>query len=244
MYFKEPLIKTETENIFHLAPIPIYMKTFDDDSLQDESFDLGKNILSPKQKLMGQELPGVVDIDRLVEYKLNYDRRDFWVEPTEFYPIGSRYFTPPNDFLNRTEDCVKTIKKRCEDGFNELLNSLEFNHNNRPFIRQSWIQYYNPTSGRGHNHHNHCDWGSTGLEPYSFVGGYYLADGEPSIQHPYSGTLTFHIRGMSHFIRPKKGMLLIWPYDVVHTVNPFYGKSERCVINFNIQGVPKPTKML
>jgi len=28
---------------------------------------------------------------------------------------------------------------------------------------------------------------------------------------------------------------MIWPYDIVHSVKPFYGKTQRCVINFNIQ---------
>ena len=68
-----------------------------------------------------------------------------------------------------------------------------------------------------------------------FVGGYYLSDGEPIKDHPYSGVFAFHIRGMKYYIRPKKGMLMIWPYDIVHSVEPFYGKSYRSVINFNIQ---------
>ena len=38
-----------------------------------------------------------------------------------------------------------------------------------------------------------------------------------------------------HFIRPKKGMLLIWPHDIIHSVKPFYGRVPRAVINFNIQ---------
>ena len=50
---------------------------------------------------------------------------------------------------------------------------------------------------------------------------------------------------MSYFIRPKKGMLIIWPYDIVHSVKPFYGETHRCVINFNIQDGEKiPKKLL
>lgn len=244
MYFKKPLIETPNENIFHLAPIPIYMKVFDDDTLQDEAFHLGLDVLSDKQKLMGQELPDTFDESRQSTYKVNYDRQEQWVEPTEYNPIGSRFFTPPNNFLNRTEECVLKIKERCLNGLTQLLETLEFENNGKPLISESWLQYYEPTSGRGHNQHNHCDWGAIGAEPLSFVGGYYLSDGEPLSDHPYSGALCFHVRGMSHFIRPKKGMLLIWPYDIVHSVKPFYGKSERCVINFNIQGIPKPNKLL
>jgi hypothetical protein len=68
-----------------------------------------------------------------------------------------------------------------------------------------------------------------------FSGGYYLSDGKPIKDHPYSGVFAFHIRGMKYYIRPKKGMLIIWPYDIVHSVEPFYGEEHRCVINFNIQ---------
>lgn len=68
-----------------------------------------------------------------------------------------------------------------------------------------------------------------------FSGGYYLSDGDPIKDHPYSGVFSFHIRGMKYYIRPKKGMLIIWPYDIVHSVEPFYGKKHRAVINFNIQ---------
>jgi hypothetical protein len=30
-------------------------------------------------------------------------------------------------------------------------------------------------------------------------------------------------------------MLVMWPSDIVHSVKPFYGKTHRCVINFNIE---------
>jgi hypothetical protein len=159
-----------------------------------------------------------------------------WVEPTEHNPIGSRFWTPPNDFLNIDEECVKKIKKRVELGYMEMLDKLGFEHNRKPMITESWMQYYNPTEGRGHNAHNHCRWQPNEETTLNFSGGYYLSDGDPVDDHPYSGVFTFHVRGMSYFIRPKKGMLIIWPYDIVHSVKPFYGKTHRCVINFNIQG--------
>jgi hypothetical protein len=45
-----------------------------------------------------------------------------------------------------------------ESGYMELLDMLGFQHNRKPDITESWIQYYNPTEGRGHNAHNHCRW--------------------------------------------------------------------------------------
>jgi hypothetical protein len=235
MYFKEPLIPTDQGDIYHLAPIPVYMKMFNDHDLHDEVFNIGFNQLTPEQKLMGQELPEQYDQERQSNYNVNYIRNERWVEPTEFNPIGSRFAVPPNDFLNKKIDSVEIIKKRCEDGYRYLLDSLNHRHNNKPTITESWIQYYDPTSGRGHNQHNHCRWQPDEETNLSFVGGYYLSDGDPLQDHPYSGVFTFHVRGFSHFIRPKKGMLIIWPYDIVHSVKPFYGKTHRCVINFNIQ---------
>ena len=244
MYFKTPIISTNKENIFHLAPIPVFMKIFEDGELHNEVFELGLNVLSEKQKLMGQEKPDIIDEERERLFKNNLVRKEMWVEPNELTPIGSRYFTPPNNFLDRTEECVRVIRNRCVDGLNELMDGLNFEHNNKPLVTESWIQYYSPTDGRGHNQHNHCRWDINEPNIQSFVGGYYLSDGEPLLDHEYSGSLCFHIRGMSHFIRPKKGMLLIWPYDIIHSVKPFYGKSERCVINFNIQALPKPNKLV
>jgi hypothetical protein len=57
MYFKNPIINTHQENIFHLAPIPLYVKQFDDHDLHDEVYNIGFNELSEEQKRMGQELP-------------------------------------------------------------------------------------------------------------------------------------------------------------------------------------------
>jgi hypothetical protein len=244
MYFKDPLNPTDKDNLFYLAPIPIYMKIFEDDVLHQKVFDLGYEILSPTQKRTQQELPGTVDSEREDVYKLNYNRQEMWTEFTEHNPIGSRFYTPLNKFLDTPDESVKTIKERCVNGFNELMYGLGFEHSNKPLMTENWIQYYDPTAGRGHNQHNHCRWGENLSNIHSFVGAYYLSDGDPILDHQYSGALCFHIRGMSHFIRPKKGMLLVWPYDIVHSVKPFYGKNERCVINFNIQALPKPNKLL
>jgi len=243
MYFQDPLIPTHQENLFQLAPIPVYIKYFNDHDLHDEVYSLGLSELTEDQKRMGQELPEVYDSERQSEYSINYNRRDAWVEATEFNPIGSRFFVPPNDFLVRREESVGVIKDRIKEGYKDLLDKLYFKHNSNPQITESWMQYYDPSSGRGHNQHNHCRWNPGEETPMSFAGGYYLSDGDPIADHPYSGVFTFHIRGMSFFIRPKKGMLIIWPYDIVHSVKPFYGKSYRCVINFNIQDgpeIPKP----
>lgn len=234
MYFEKPLIPTGTDYIYQLAPIPVYQRVYDDE-ISNLVYKLGMESLSPQQKLMGQELPGVYDKERQESYQVNYDRSDAWVEPHEFPPIGSRFFTPPNNFLDFEDDNVAIIRRRILNGFAELLSATGNSKDGIAKITESWLQYYDPHSGRGHNAHNHCRWHHEEAGPLMFSGGYYLSDGDPVADHPYSGVFAFHIRGMKYYIRPKKGMLLIWPYDIVHSVEPFYGREHRAVINFNIQ---------
>tara|TARA_A200000159_G_scaffold85670_1_gene79210 strand:+ start:4683 stop:5420 length:738 start_codon:yes stop_codon:yes gene_type:complete len=234
MYFNKGYYSSDKENIFYLAPIPLYIKQYDDE-LSDTLFSLGKEVLSEGQQKMGQELPEKYDDERYNYYNINYDRKENWVESDSQMPIGSRFFTPPNDFLNRTEDCVLDVVDRIKVGFKELINSLDFDITvNESVITESWLQYYKPTSGLGHNQHNHSRWSKDEQTNLSFSGGYYLSDGEPLPDHPYSGVFAFHERDRQYMIRPKKGMLIIWPSDIVHSVKPFYGKSERAVINFNL----------
>lgn len=238
MNFKDPLIKSEKEDVYYLAPIPVYMKQFDDHEFHDRVYDLGFETLTPAQKLMGQELPGRYDEERQSTYEpwSFAENAERWVENTEYNPIGSRFSVPPNDFLKMDHPDVDVIRRRIFDGFSHLLNSIEVPHDiTQAKITESWMQYYDPYAGRGHQAHNHCRWHSSEEPQFGFSGGYYLSDGDPIKDHPYSGVFCFHIRGMSYFIRPKKGLLIIWPYDIVHSVKPFYGKTHRCLINFNIQ---------
>lgn len=236
MYTDIPLHKTGKEDFYFLAPVPVYMKVFDDHDLHDYVYDLGFKQLNDKQRQMGQELPEQYDTERQLGGGYMQDNRDMWVEYDEQIPIGSRFFTPPNDFLKTDDEKVKTIVNRIESGFTYLLDTLGKKYD-KTKITESWMQFYDPYSGRGHNQHNHCRWkrSEAGVNDQMFSGGYYLSDGDPIKDHPYSGVFAFHLRGQQHMIRPKKGMLVIWPYDIVHSVKPFYGKTHRCVINFNIQ---------
>lgn len=234
MNFKEPLIAA-SENMFYLAPIPVFKKQYDDHDLHQRVYDYGFENLTPFQKLMGQELPQQYDTERQKTYVPWQHNEDQWVENTEHNPIGSRFSVPPNNFLDIDTEDIKTIRNRIVESFFKTLNELEIKHNNEAIITESWIQYYDPYSGRGHNQHNHCRWQASEEPEVGFSGGYYLSDGDPLKDHPYSGVFCFHLRGATHFIRPHRGMLMLWPNDIVHSVKPFYGKTHRCVINFNIQ---------
>jgi hypothetical protein len=235
MNFKQPLIPSDKPDIFYLSPIPVLQKKYDDEEFHQKVYDLGFAELTAPQKLMGQELPGRYDKDRQKDYQPWCHTDDAWTEHTEFNPIGSRFSVPPNDVLDSPHEYFQEIRKRVEDSFFQMLDELEIPHENKCEITESWMQYYDPYEGRGHNKHNHCRWSPLEEPVVGFSGGYYLSDGEPIKDHPYSGAFCFHLRGMTHFVRPKRGMLMMWPYDIVHSVKPFYGKSHRCVINFNIQ---------
>ncbi len=219
---------TNKENIFNLAPIPVYKRIYEDDIVTNKAYDFGLRILDAEQRRMGQELVDRWDSERYSTYEVNYDRREEWIESHELQPIGSRFYVKPNDFLDVENSDVDVIKRRILAGFKELVGE-------EGTVTESWLQYYEPTEGREHNAHNHNRWQYEEEKPKMYSGGYYLSDGEPHPDHPYSGVFAFHIRGEKHFVRPKAGMLLIWPHDIVHSVEPFYGKKQRAVINFNIQ---------
>lgn len=228
---------TNKENIFHLSPIPVYKRRFINCPITKKIDNLGFRILSKEQKLMGQELPNQYDNKRQDNYKINYDYQEEWIENHNLQPIGSRFFVKPNNFLSewsyqpekgKGSKDVDIIIRRIKAGFKELTGK-------DGEITESWAQYYEPNAGRGHNAHNHNRWQHEEEKPLMYSGGYYLDDGDPLKDHPYSGAFSFHIGGKKHYIRPREGMLLIWPHDIIHSVEPFYGKRHRAVINFNIQ---------
>ena len=227
----KPFYPTDREDVYFLAPIPVFKKEYGNDIITQRVFDLGNRLLDPEGKLQGQELPFQYDKVRQDHYYLNYDYQEEWTESHELPPLGSRYYAKPNDFLSTENEDVEVIKRRIINGFKSLVGDKDC----KPVITENWMQYYHPADGRGHNAHNHNRWQHSEEKPKMYSGGYYLNDGKPHPDHPYSGAFSFHVRGAKYFIRPKAGMLLIWPHDIIHSVEPFYGKKHRAVINFNIE---------
>jgi hypothetical protein len=230
MHFEQVTYPTGTSNVNFLAPIPLFLKNYEDAEFHREIYEWGKRNLTEIEKRMGQELPGQIDESRKKLFPMHL-KPESWIE-TEDVPIGSRFSVNPNNFLELEKWQIQELKKRILCDATEFMLSLGIEPR-AIHITESWIQYYDPHAGRGHNQHNHTRWKDSEKQKYSFSGGYYLSDGDPSLDHPYSGAFCFHIRGMSHFMRPKPGMLMMWPSDIVHSVKPFYGKEHRCVINFN-----------
>ncbi len=69
---------------------------------------------------------------------------------------------------------------------------------------------------------------------HRWAGAYYVDDGAPDPSMPYSGVLSFRVRDQNYLFRPKPGLLLLWPSEILHEVHPFYGTRDRVAINFNI----------
>ena len=69
--YNNPFHKTDKENIFHLAPIPVYKRVFENCPVTENLYFLGKKILTSTEKQMGQELPDVYDKERQDGYEVN-----------------------------------------------------------------------------------------------------------------------------------------------------------------------------
>ena len=67
---------TNKENIFHLAPIPVYKRRYVDCPVTKKINKLGFKILTQEQKRMGQELPDKYDKHRQDNYEINYDYQE------------------------------------------------------------------------------------------------------------------------------------------------------------------------
>ena len=65
---------TNSSNIFHLAPIPVYKKVYKKDIITNRVYDFGLRVLSKEQKRMGQELIDRYDEERYSTYEVNYNK--------------------------------------------------------------------------------------------------------------------------------------------------------------------------
>ena len=122
---------------------------------------------------------------------------------------------------------VKDTAKDLTAEMEPLKSSDEVNIN--PF-GSAWV---NLLRNSGYNKvHNHpgC----------MFSAVYYVSEGNPDSNIPDNGTLEFmdprpgNIHGGKWVVKPKKGILVMFPSWLYHYVNPFYGESDRISIAFNM----------
>mgnify|MGYP005685766071 CR=1 FL=1 len=158
---------------------------------------------------------------------------DAWCED-QIPPVGVWHRVPTNGFLGLDTPAVSRLRALIESHYQHALEHLGCIEPGA-HISESWIQFYSDTDHKVL--HNHERYGPP-HPPDRWAGAYYIDDGAPDPHMPYAGVLCFRVRGRRHFFRPRPGLLLIWPADVLHEVHPFYGQRERVVVNFNINTAP------
>jgi len=212
-------------NIYHLAPVPIVYKIF------EENKELNKEIIASAKKNFQEKILEVPDERHVDELGT---KRDFtaptWKE-TQIPAVGIWHSVATNNILNIQEDPIIQLTDIIKHEFATVIKKTTDLTSVNSYISESWIQFYK--NGDKKVLHNHERYGP----PYPenrWAGAYYLDDGEPDENMPYSGVFSFRIRQSNHYFKPVQGMLLMFPADILHEVHPFYGQRERIVINFNI----------
>lgn len=220
-----------TEDLHHLAPVPVIYHQHsipDLDAFHLELMALARATLTEPEV----EVPDVrhkEDMGKVFEFT-----ETAWSE-TQIPAIGVWHGVPTNGFLGNPAEPVRRLRRLIEDRYRFALKQTTDIDAKEPWISESWIQFYK--DGDYKVLHNHERYGP----PYPeqrWSGAYYLQDGQPDPSMPYAGMFSFRVRQANYYIRPKAGLLLLWPADILHEVAPFYGKDERVVINFNINERP------
>jgi hypothetical protein len=219
------------DDLFHLAPVPVIYKQLDFADLDAFNADLMRvareSLTEPEI-----EVPDVRHIDEKgIQVKFDDDA---WSE-TQIPAIGVWHGVPTNSFLDIKTESVARLRGIIEERYQYALRATEEVDSSEPWISESWIQFYK--DGDYKVLHNHERYGPP-YPAHRWSGAYYLQDGEPDDSMPYAGMFSFRVRQTNYYIRPKAGLLLLWPADILHEVAPFYGKQERVVVNFNINAWP------
>ena len=128
-------------------------------------------------------------------------------------------------------DYSKVLKQFSELEYDTEYNTDELNKSEFK-LDESWMQFYK--NGDYKVLHNHLRYEKDDNFKHIWAGGYYINDGNPDKWQPYSGRFEFNIRNNRYFVKPESGMIMLWPGDILHAVNPFYGSEDRICINFNL----------
>ncbi|MEC7518675.1 MAG: putative 2OG-Fe(II) oxygenase [Myxococcota bacterium] len=216
-------------DVYHLAPIPIFYRVLDRPDLGEfHAALMTAATAAMEQRLL--EVPDEKHAEDLGHAPPDWHPHSF----TEAHPpaVGIWHCVPTNQFLDLEADAVRQLRRSIEDAFVETVRVTSGSRVSAT-LTESWIQLYR--NGDRKVLHNHERYDPPPFE-HMWAGAYYVDDGAPVENMKYSGLFSFRIRGENHFIRPKPGLLMMWPADLLHEVHPFYGERERVVINFNLHG--------
>lgn len=216
-----------SEDLFHLAPVPFIYHQVEDEKLSHWHSQL----ITDAHQSFSESILEVPDVRHIKDLGAppQFDALT-WSEDQNT-PIGVWHNVPTNGFLNLDREAIKTLRDLIEKRYLNVLKLMGIEDEHEAWISESWIQFYK--NGDYKVLHNHERYGP----PYphnSWAGAYYIEDGLPDPTMPYSGILSLRIRQTNYYIRPRPGLLVMWPSDILHEVHPFYGSQERVVVNFNI----------
>lgn len=236
---------SESSNLYLLDPIPVWKRKIqasevggDIDKFNSKLLEIARNFYPEWQlEVPDERHVGDKSILPMHEYERMNDR-EFFEHPT--YPaVGKWHLVPTNNFFGVDEPEVKHLRNIILNDYRTALEEYikfdrdGFLEDTRFMMDESWLQFYK--NGDYKVLHNHLRYD---LEPTEhrniWAGGYYISDGDPDLYQPYSGRFSFSTRNKSYMVKPETGMIMLWPGDILHEVHPFYGKSERICVNFNL----------
>jgi hypothetical protein len=221
------ILHPHRDDLYHLAPVPVYYREFDDAELED----LNRQLIEIAKQALPEPIREVPDARHAHTLGSVPTFKDASWSETQTTPVGVWHRVPVNQFLDLPEGPVTRLRSVVEDAYRSAIAITEQCDDTEPWITESWIQFYK--DGDYKVLHNHERYGP----PYPdrrWVGAYYVDDGAPDSTMPYSGVFSFSVRRVKYFIRPRAGLLMLWPADILHEVHPFYGERQRIVVNFNI----------
>ena len=215
-----------------------------DISLKDDNYlILGNGIidLSPtpmliqevsQKDIINQELLNIADT---LPAKNLYIKNNQDPNKDNLFFSSQNAYVPGNNILLMENDKINLLKTQIMQGVRKMLNLTPNNKNNKYTVKilNSWLQKYK--DGSFLSPHNHCTGNMDSSHKYYSIA-YYIDDGDPDKTQTYCGCVTFIIHNKLFHIRPRPGLLLIWPSDIVHLVNPFNSQSnkERCMLSTNV----------
>lgn len=226
--YQTDILHHVTEDFFHLAPIPFVYHRINNET--QEAWHL--QMVQAARRTYTEPILEVPDVRHIQDLGAPPQfTAESWTETKEIPAIGVWHCVPTNGFLKLQVTEIQKLVQLIKERYANALHIQGIEEAFEPHISESWIQFYKASDYKVlHNHEGY-------VPPYwkdAWSGAYYIDDREPDSTIPYSGILSFRIRQRNYYFRPRPGLLLMWPSDLLHEVHPFYGSRERVVVNFNI----------
>lgn len=143
-----------------------------------------------------------------------------------------------HDYITKLKLCIVAEVKQCiKELFIDAFQDPVFIDDNNINITESW--YHITQYGGYHDVHNHNESGMSGIY-YVSVDECTSSSGANRFYRPFNsvadesyGPLKFIMSDLN-FEVPTNGKIIMFPGFLNHSAIPYYGKSDRIIIGFNI----------